>query len=113
METVHPIFESLMINVEHGFRLQEENDVSELNRYIARISETFSSFGEWYAELVERGMKPELQSLDYGLYAGLYGIFVYHQMTRIHGVQFVSQYLSDIRRDLKKTMPLLEGFLKQ
>ena len=113
METVHPIFETLMIDAEHACRLQEKNDASELDRYIARISETFNSFGKWYSEFVERGMKPELQSLDYNLYAGLYGIFTYHQMTKIHGVQFLSQSLVDIGAKLGKTMTLLEEFLKQ
>lgn len=113
VETVHPILETLVINVEHCSRLQEKNDTVEMQRYLKRATGALNSFGEWFSGFAERGLKPELQSLKYDLYAGLYGIFVYYQMTKIHGIEFVSQNLEEIGTNLERITKLLEEFLKQ
>jgi len=113
MEIVHPIVETLLIDVEHGLKLQEKDDLPELDRYLIRVADAFSPFAEWYSDFVERGMKAELQSLEYELFAGLYGIFVYYQLTKIHGVETISQNLKEIGANLKKTISMLEEFLKQ
>jgi len=111
METLHPIFESFVMDVEHVMKLQEINDAQEFDRYVGRISETLNTYGSWYSAFVAEGMKPELQSLNYDLYAALYGIFVYYQMSRKHGDQFLSQHLVDLQKDLKRAKILLEQFL--
>jgi hypothetical protein len=112
IELVHPIFESMAIDMEHGKRLMEKNDSDELIRYLNRMAKDFESFGSWFVEFAEKGMKPELESLNYDLLSGLGGANVYFQMVKNHGAKYILENMNEIAESLTKTKQLLNEFLK-
>lgn len=112
VEIVHPVFESLAINMEHGQKLIEKNDSEELARYLDRMVKDFESFGSWFVDFAEKGMKPELESLNYNLLSGLSGANVYFQMVKNHGTRYILENMNEIKQSLGKTEQLLNEFLK-
>ncbi len=113
IEIVHPILEALIIDIDHTSKLREKDDQAEYDRYTTRITGVFGTFRSWYTEFAEKGLKPELQSMNYDLYASIYGIYVCSQMTKDQGTNFISQNLDDVREKLHRTMNLVEEFLKE
>jgi hypothetical protein len=113
IEVFHPTFESLVINVKHCQKLIEKNDSTELTRYLNRIYADFESFGSWFVDFANRGLKPELESIDYSLLLGLNGANVYFQLAKNHGTRYVLENINEIERSLGKTKQLLDEFLKR
>jgi uncharacterized protein (DUF1330 family) len=112
VEIVHPIVESLAINIAHSQKLVEKNDDEELTRYLTRTANDFESFGSWFLDFAEKGMKPELESLNYNLLSGLSGTNVYFQMVKNHGSKYILENVSEIKKSLCQTEQLLIEFLK-
>ena len=113
MEKIHPICETLITNIEHAIALLDSSDQEEFNRYLERTQNGLYDYGVWFESLSSEGLKPELQSLDYNLYASLYGIFVYYKMAKNEGRLFLQQQMKTVTKDLKRTQRYLENFLKQ
>ncbi len=112
VEIVHPIVESLAINIAHSQKLVEKNDDEELTRYLTRTAKDFESFGSWFLDFAEKGMKPELESLNYNLLSGLSGTNVYFQMVKNHGSKYILENVKEIKKSLCQTEQLLNDFLK-
>ncbi len=111
-EIVHPILESLTIDIVHAHKLLEKNDNEELTRYLTRTAKDFESFNTWFLDFAEKGMKPELESLNYNLHKGLNGINVFCQMIRNHGIRYVLENMTEIQQALGQTQKFLNEFLK-
>jgi len=111
-ETLHPKLENLVGNALHAVRLQDANDLPERNRYIERVCSDLEAVGLWFLEFVEDGLKPELQDLDLELYANLHGTFVYRQMLKEHGEEYISQNLNGLKEQLLRTLDLLTSFVQ-
>ena len=112
VEVFHPIFESLVIDVRHGQKLIEKNDSTELTHYLDRILADFDSFGSWYADFADKGLKPQMESLNYNLLSGLNGTNVYYQLVKTHGTRYIFENINEIALSLGKTERLLKEFLK-
>ena len=112
MEIIHPIFESLMIDIEHAKKLAEKNDSEELNRYHERISKDFESFGIWFVDFAEKGLKIKLESIDLDLLLGLRGLNVFSQMIKNRGVKYIFENINLLSQSLINTEYLLKEFLK-
>jgi hypothetical protein len=112
IEIVQPIVESLAINCAHSQKLIEKNDNDELTHYLERTAKDFELFGSWFIDFADKGMKPELQSLDNNLFLGLSGANVYFQMVRNHGTKYILENMKEIRQSLLKTDQLIKEFLR-
>jgi hypothetical protein len=111
-EIVHPILESLTIDVAHAHKLLEKNDDEELTRYLARTAKDFESFNIWFLDFAEKGMKPEMESLNYNLHKGLNGVNVFCQMIRNHGTRYIPENITEIQQTLWQTQKFLNEFLR-
>jgi hypothetical protein len=112
IEVFQPIFESLVINIKHSQKLIEQNDSTELARYLDRVHSDFESFGSWFADFIGKGLKPQLESLNYNLLLGLNGTNVHFQSVKNHGTRYILENIAEIGQSLGKTERLLNEFLK-
>lgn len=95
LEAVFPILEKLASDSIYAQTIQMRGDDSEFQRLIDRISISLVEYDKWYTRFQIAGLLPALESIDSNLLARFNGMFTHARLSKLHGLTYLSQNLSE------------------
>jgi len=111
LELAYPIVDRSSQDSEYTVGIQNRKDEKQMDAMLEKLTADLSEYHFWYTRYQENGLKPELRSVNEILDAYLNGLFVYSQLSKMHGKSYIHQRLSDLAKHLMLCKLELERLL--
>lgn len=98
LESAIPIVERLNQHSGYAAKTQLQDGENELAKILAKVTSALDEYAEWFDELKEDGMIPELGSIDRKLLDYLSGLFNYARLCQQHGSVYLSQQIQNLSK---------------
>lgn len=98
LESAYPIVDRLSRHSEYAAKTQLQDDRNELPRILEKVTSTLNEYSQWFNELMEDGMIPELDSIDRKLLNHLSGLFNYARLCQFHGQVYLSEQIQNLSK---------------
>lgn len=113
LESAFPIVEKINHDSKYAAGIQLQDDEAHLSLLLEKVGLSLNEYSDWFAEFRERGMVPELESLNQTLSNHFVGLFMYARLSRLHGLEYISQrvrhlagYCETCEQELKRQLSI-------
>lgn len=112
VEAASPLVTRIDEHAEFATKMLHGSGEHEPSAQITKLKSVLIQFVEWYSQFEQRGMRPELESIDRELYDHLTGLFNLARFCSLYGDTYLSQNLDRIREATNGTKSRLNRFWK-